>query len=223
MMVKIGKFAGVPLFLTDNLFIFTIAFVVVELIRKGLYSALTSFVAIVFLAVCITLHEYGHILMAKCFDVHAKRVMLNFFGGIAENDTTQWQKLMDRPTEAMLIWVAGPAVNILLALIFSLCVYLLHGHKALLPYSQFAFTSNIVLAIFNLLPFYPLDGGGILYSAIRLFTTKAKAIKVASVISMVGSCVLFVLGIYGRNFILAIISVGIFLSAKQASKSKMFV
>lgn len=101
---------------------------------------------------CVTLHEFGHILMARAFGVKAQKVLLCAVGGMALLDTT----LFKRPIETFAVAIAGPMVNVVLLAIWQL-----------LPdwFQWEVFLSvNKMLILFNLLPIYPMDGGRVTHA-----------------------------------------------------------
>src|ERR1051326_3193539 len=115
--------------------------------------------------VCVVLHEFGHALMAKSFGIKTKSITLLPIGGIA-----QMEQFPEKPSQELLIAFAGPAVNIVIAGIFYLVMF---SMKLVPSVSQpisisgnnflfYLFSSNIALAIFNLIPAFPMDGGRVL-------------------------------------------------------------
>jgi len=107
-------------------------------------------------------HEFGHAFVARWRGLSVFRVSLFFLGGVAEID-------VDDGTASDEFWMAlaGPAVSILLAAVFA-GVWL--GTAATQPYlsavALYLGISNGLLAAFNLLPGYPLDGGRVLRSVL---------------------------------------------------------
>lgn len=123
----------------------------------GILGAVGLFVSIIF-------HEFCHAMVARRYGLPMKGITLFVFGGVAEMSEEP-----RNPKTEFLMAVAGPVASLLLALIF----YLLGGlgkHldwgdllNGILGYLAFI---NVLLAVFNLLPAFPLDGGRILRSAL---------------------------------------------------------
>lgn len=222
-MIKLGKVANAPIILTKNLLIY--AGIITGLnIFDGLSSVLPTLLAIVAIAGCVLLHEIGHVLAGRRVGVRTERITLNFFGGIAEPNPYDWHALMDRPKDAIFVWICGPAVNLAIICLFwpiSLGLSALSWHT-LANYAEFVCMFNAYMMVFNLLPLFPLDGGGILYSILRMFKPKHLAIRVASVVSMVGSVLLFLVAIYFKLFVAALIAAAVFFQAKKAPTSGLF-
>lgn len=178
------------------------------------------------LFVCVTLHELGHSLVARAYGIPVRQIILLPLGGIA-----QITKNPEKPLQELLIAIAGPLVNVALALVLLLALgvnietALLTGH-GLLPAGasqtpslsnalHWLFAANLTLAVFNLIPAFPLDGGRVLRAFIAIFTGYPRATRLASAI---GQFIAIILGIYSvlyGDFILALVAVFIFFGAGQ--------
>lgn len=137
-----------------------------EGLARATYWAL-AVLAVVGIFASIVLHELGHSLVARRFGIEMRGITLHLFGGAAE--------LESEPTSAtaeLWIAVAGPATSFLLAAIFRLGAVAAAGvSSGDLPVEmllRYLASLNLVLAIFNLLPAFPLDGGRILRAALWL-------------------------------------------------------
>ncbi|MFN3740523.1 MAG: M50 family metallopeptidase [Thermodesulfovibrionales bacterium] len=117
---------------------------------KGAIAALLLFVS-------VGLHELSHSIVAKRYRIHIESITLFIFGGVAH-----MRGEPPHPRAELLIAIAGPVSSLLLAGIFFLfAIYTTEGTKALFSYlSQI----NFILAIFNLIPGFPMDGGRVLRS-----------------------------------------------------------
>lgn len=116
---------------------------------------LTSLVTTLFFFISIILHELGHSLVAIARGIKVHTITLFIFGGIA-----QTEKEADTARTEFYIAIAGPLVSLVLAGVFFFLKLLF------LPFSETAtealdwlITINLVVAIFNLVPGFPLDGG----------------------------------------------------------------
>ena len=142
----------------------------------SLNGALFGVVAVTILFVLVTLHELGHSFAAMAYDVPVKQIILSPIGGVA-----QLMRMPDKPGQELIIAIAGPAVNILMAflmLAFALALGIdfdtlfrgaagLEG-ATLMALFSYVFVSNIFLAVFNLIPAFPMDGGRILRALLAL-------------------------------------------------------
>lgn len=112
------------------------------------------------LFVSVILHELGHALVARRFNLPIEQITLFIFGGVAE-----MKEEPPSPKAEFMVAIAGPIVSAIIAL----CMYVLYsmGQKLGWPTSVIGVTNylawiNLVIVIFNLVPAFPLDGGRIL-------------------------------------------------------------
>ena len=108
----------------------------------------------------VLLHELGHALTARVYGIRTRAITLHLLGGVAAIEGEP-----RRPSEEILIAAAGPAVSFLLAMALGvppLVAIFLGASPALVAILAWPATVNLGLAIFNLLPGLPLDGGRIL-------------------------------------------------------------
>jgi Zn-dependent protease len=120
--------------------------------------------AALLLSASVLLHEFGHALVARRYHLAVSSITLFALGGAAE--------IADAPSEPvrdLLIAVAGPAANLLLALIGGLIWW----NVGLPPVAVLALhlaVTNAVMVVFNLLPGSPLDGGRVLWAVMTFLT-----------------------------------------------------
>jgi Zn-dependent protease len=145
--------------------------------------------------VCISLHELGHSLTAMRFGVRVLRIQLRFIGGVAE-----FNRIPRNPSEELLITIAGPSVNFVIAGLLWFVVRANGGFDAFdaVPWGDFIVTLltwNVWVGLFNLIPAFPMDGGRILRAllAMRLPYLRATwwAVSIAKVVTVVGAGIAF--------------------------------
>ncbi len=109
--------------------------------------------------VCLLLHEAGHCLVSLRCGIPVRSITLSCIGGVAEIAHEP-----QRPGDEIRIALAGPAVSLVLGLLFLAFAFLFESREALLPalLSAWVGWANLFLLLFNLLPGYPLDGGRVL-------------------------------------------------------------
>jgi Zn-dependent protease/CBS domain-containing protein len=178
----------------------------------------------ILLFTCVTLHELGHSIVAKLYGIPVQEIVLFPLGGVS-NIT----KNPDKPLHDLLISIAGPLVNVVIALVLALIlgrvgtVSLLNGQGMLqeleTPSLQgmliWLLAANVTLVIFNMIPAFPLDGGRAFRAILAMFIGYRRATRVAS---LVGELIAIVIGIYSLisgNFMLALIAVIIYFGASQ--------
>ena len=140
----------------------------------------------------IFLHEWSHSIVAENFGVKMNELKLYPFGAILYGDLKQL-----KPREEIIVALAGPAFNIVVATCFVALWWLV---PEMYIYTDIAAITNISLAVFNLLPAYPLDGGRVLYGLLSFKTDHRKAFKVVYILGIIIS-ILFMLLYIGSIFI----------------------
>lgn len=108
----------------------------------------------------LLLHELSHSVVARSYGVQIKGITLFIFGGVAELET-------EVPTAKAELWVAlaGPAMSICLSFGFwisSLVIQTVFDITALAVVLSYLATVNLIIAVFNMVPAFPLDGGRVL-------------------------------------------------------------
>ena len=109
------------------------------------------------LFVCVILHELGHAVVARHYDLPISQITLFIFGGIAEI-----KKEPTSPKVEFLMAIAGPIVSFLLALALYFLTKIgvrLEWPVAVRGVTTYLALINLILALFNLIPAFPLDGG----------------------------------------------------------------
>ena len=131
-------------------------------------------VSVILLFVSVLLHELSHSLVAKIRKIKVDSITLFFFGGVASIDDEDM-----KASSEFLMSLAGPLFSLLLFGIFYL-IYALNGNSFWTAITYYLYQINLILALFNLVPGYPLDGGrafrAILYN---YYKDIKKATKVA--------------------------------------------
>jgi len=148
-------------------------------------------VASLLLFVSVLLHELSHSLVAKTRNIQVKTITLFFFGGVAGIEKEEM-----KPSSEFLMAIAGPLFSAILGLIFFF-IYRLDGNGMVEAITFYLYQINFILAVFNIVPAYPLDGGrafrAILYAH---YKDLKKATRIASRGGRFFASFLFVLGIF---------------------------
>jgi Zn-dependent protease/predicted transcriptional regulator len=172
---------------------------------------------------CVILHEFGHAMAAQQYGIQTRDIILFPIGGVA-----RLEKLPEEPRQELWVAIAGPLVNIVLFLILSLYLFV-SGYEmqaldefgiraaTILPYLA---SANLILAIFNLIPAFPMDGGRILRAFLSIRLPRAKATQVAGTIGQFLAILLIFYGLF-NNPIMVLIGLFIFLgAATEVSQTK---
>lgn len=185
------------------------------------------FIAAIF--VCVTLHELGHSLVAQRFGVTVREIILLPIGGMA-----RLVREPSRPMHELLVAIAGPMVNVVIAVALFVGLGIDPSRltdetywatlaplfdapepRALLG---FLLIGNVSLAVFNMFPAFPMDGGRVLRALLSFGIGKSRATAVATRIGQVlaiGLVVLALAGFETPNPMLALIGVLVFFGASQ--------
>ena len=173
---QVFQLAGIPLFIHPSwLFVLVLATLLFQRQYQG--NVLLGLITALLLFLSVVLHELGHALVSQRVGVKVRSITLFMLGGVATMER-------DPPTPrgALLVAAAGPAVSALLAVLLAAGV---HPFSHVLPaLSQMAFflaSLNAFLALFNLLPGLPLDGGQILKALVwQSSGSREKGVRVAT-------------------------------------------
>ena len=140
-------------------------------------------------------HELSHALMARGEGIEIVEIVLHPFGGLA-----RLRSEPDSPRAEFRIAVAGPAASLLFSLFSFAAMGLarLGGFRTTAAIFMFVGFSNLLLAVFNLFPGYPLDGGRVLRAALwRRGGDIAEATRIAGICGQVIALTLVVFGVFG--------------------------
>ncbi|MDG4831154.1 site-2 protease family protein [Solwaraspora sp. WMMD1047] len=159
--IAVGRALGVPVHLNASMFLLAVLVTVMygEFVRRQLdLSQLTAYLVGFGFVVCllgsVLLHELGHALTARRYGIGVRGITLELLGGYTEMDRDA-----PNPRVDLLVSLAGPAVSLVLGLAAAVTTLLLPDRTLI---NQLAFqlaVSNLIVAVFNLLPGLPLDGG----------------------------------------------------------------
>ncbi len=202
---------GIPLRIHFTFFLL-LAWVGFEAQQAG-ESALLEIAFVLSIFVCVLLHELGHALTAKRYGIRTRDIVLYPFGGVAmlNHEPRAWAELV--------IALAGPAVNLLIALLILpfVPVDFINLKLPITGTLTQAFLgnlllSNIFLLVFNMIPALPMDGGRVLRATLAILKVK-QATVIAGRLSQLISAVMGLYAIYSGNPVLMIISALVFTSA----------
>jgi Zn-dependent protease len=174
----------------------------------------------------VLLHELGHSLAAMGYGIPVKDITLLPIGGVA-----RLTRMPEKPVQELVVALAGPAVNVVLALILlplvlgltvvqaaplSLSTWMRPGPLGLLA---FLFSANVSLALFNLIPAFPMDGGRVFRALLGLFVDYQQATSVAVTVGRVVAVGLGLVGIFAGQFLLVFIALFIFMASGQEGQA----
>jgi Zn-dependent protease len=192
--------------------------------NSGVTGTLYGLVLVGAVFVLVLLHELGHSMMAHEYGLRVRDITLVPFGGIA-----RIEQMPSRPRAEAMISVAGPLVNLALALLILpvlLMVGLAGGNNSLQDFAQFGISdvsltgflfylllANLTLAIFNLLPAFPMDGGRILRAGVTPFFGRQGATTVAVAIGVTLGVLIGILGLLSGEYLIVLVMAFVILAA----------
>ena len=231
MRLRIGSGFGIPIYLHWTFFLLPLWILWTRPEESPVGLALV-FTLLPLVFACVLLHEFGHALMARRFGIATQDVTLYPIGGVA-----RLTKMSDKPVEELLIAVAGPAVNLVIAILLTGLIVasavidrgLVSGR---LP-GDLAFLRELVgllllgnagLVLFNLLPAFPMDGGRVLRALLSAWLGHYQATQIAVAVG-IGMAIL--MGVAGltpllHSPMLAVIAVFIFFAGQQELMAARF-
>lgn len=183
-----------------------------------------AFISLLFL--CVIFHEFGHALMARKFGVGTRSITLLPIGGLAS-----LKEMPENPMEEFYIAIAGPLVNVVIALLLYPFVPLenyigqdpevLQEQLSMIDggnFLFFLFFVNIALVLFNMLPAFPMDGGRVFRALLSLKLGRIRATRVAAAVGKFLAFLFFIYGLF-YSVILAVIAVFIYFGAHSENIS----
>ena len=214
---KLGTFAGIDVFVHAT-FLLLIGWIgyshwlqygTVAKVVEGILFILALFL-------CVVLHEYGHALTARRYGIKTRDITLYPIGGVA-----RLERLPDKPIEELWVALMGPAVNVVIAALLFVYLYLTSG---LVPMTDLTVASgsflarlmavNVSLVLFNLIPAFPMDGGRVLRALLAMRMDYVRATQIAA---NIGQGLAFLLGLFGlfNNPFLLFIAFFVWIGASQ--------
>lgn len=219
--IKLGRFAGIDVFLHLT-FLLLVAFIgYTSFVNTGtIAGAIEGVLFILALFGSVVLHEYGHALTARRFGIPTRDITLYPIGGVA-----RLERMPEKPWQELAVALAGPAVNVVIAfvLFFGLLVTGNLGWPSLQamengPLLQRLMYTNLSLALFNLIPAFPMDGGRVLRAGLAMYLNYAMATRIAAGL---GKAVALVFGFVGlfSNPMLVLIAVFVWFAGDQEAQA----
>jgi Zn-dependent protease/CBS domain-containing protein len=171
--------------------------------------------AAVGLFVGVLLHEFGHSLVAMRYGYEIESITLWLFGGVA-----RFTEIPEDWKQEFNIAIAGPVVSVLIGVVSYVgFVALPLGDPALFVLGYLALT-NVALAVFNMLPGFPMDGGRVLRALLARNRPHARATQIAA---EVGKVFAFLLGIFGLFANLFLVALAFFIYMGASSEAQQTV
>ena len=180
----------------------------------GAAAAVDAVVFIIAIFACVVLHELGHAIAARRYGISTPDITLLPIGGLA-----RLSRIPEKPAEEIVIAIAGPLVNVVIAAI----LILLGAHLDLTTVADIEKSApgfltrlaavNVWLVLFNLIPAFPMDGGRVLRALLAFRMGRRRATDMAA---RIGQGLAFAFGFWGlmsANVFLVFIAIFVYLAA----------
>lgn len=186
--------------------------------RSGPQAAFENIALVILIFACVVAHEFGHALTARRYGIETPDITLLPIGGLA-----RLQRMPENPGQEVLVALAGPMVNIVIWAILILLgaqtqpPILTEGSSSPGAFLGAVAAINLFLAVFNLIPAFPMDGGRVLRALLSYGTDRVTATRIAAGAGQVVAFGFGLLGLTSGNVILILIAIFIFMAAMGES------
>ncbi len=241
--MRLGSLFGIPIYVHWTFLILILWFMggpilsgAPDAVAAGL--RMTGFVLAIF--GCVVLHELGHALAARRYGIPTRDITLLPIGGVA-----RLERMPEKPSQELVVALAGPAVNVVIAAIIIPVVLAVEGAAAftgpagatngnegdaaavaIALHRAHFFASlgivNIFLVVFNMIPALPMDGGRVLRALLAMSTDRARATSIAAAIGQMVAVGFVLLGLFTGHILLMLIGVFVFLGAGAEAHAEQF-
>ncbi len=199
-------------------FLLLVAWAAFSAISQGatLAAALVSVVFLLAVFASVLLHEFGHALTARRFDIETRQIILSPLGGLAQLESG----IMPPRTE---LWVAlaGPAVSFGLAGVFFGLAGITGDFSPTTFIGALAW-ANLMIAAFNMLPAFPMDGGRVFRAALALRIGYRRATEVAATVGRYAGVAMMIVGLFTRPMLMLIGAFVFFAAGAEARSVRSF-
>jgi Zn-dependent protease/CBS domain-containing protein len=217
--VNIGSIAGTAIRIHFTFLLFLAWIFIASWISGGPEAAWNGLLFMILLFACVLAHEFGHIFVARAFGVPTPDVTLLPIGGVA-----RLARIPEAPVEELLIAIAGPLVNVAIALglVALMGADLAPQRLAIVDSTHVSMVDrlaavNIFLAVFNMIPAFPMDGGRVLRALLAIRLGHIRATEIAAKIGQLVAFALGFIGLFG-NPILVFIAIFVYLAASSEAQ-----
>src|SRR5262249_54918634 len=216
--LNIGTIAGTAIRVHVTFLLFLGWIFIASYASGGLQEAWSGLIFLVLLFACVTAHEFGHIFTARAFGVSTPDVTLLPIGGVA-----RLERIPEGPYQGFLVAIAGPLVNVAIA--FALVGFagadLNTNNLATVENMRISMIDrlaavNLFLAVFNMIPAFPMDGGRVLRA---LLASRLGFLRATEIAAAIGQWVAFALGFFGLLYNPLLIFIAIFVYIAGASEA----
>jgi Zn-dependent protease/CBS domain-containing protein len=189
--------------------------------QGGVAAAIDGVLFIIAIFACVVAHEFGHAITARRYGIKTPDITLLPIGGLA-----RLERMPEKPSEEIIVALAGPAVNVVIAAALILFMNAKFDLTALerldnpgLSFMVRLASVNIFLVLFNLIPAFPMDGGRVLRAILAIWYPRVQATNMAARIGQALAFGFGFLGLMGGNPLLIFIAIFVYLAATAEAQS----
>ena len=207
---KIGKLAGIDVYMHATFLLLILFVLIASWVEK--HDAVTTVYSLVFVLVifgCIVLHELGHALMARRYGIRTRDIVLLPIGGVS-----RLERMPEEPRQELLVALAGPAVNVLIAAVLFVFLFLVGRLPTGREIANISWNGahfwgsvlsvNLWLVVFNAIPAFPMDGGRVLRAFLATRMEYTRATQTAAHIGQAIALIFGFLGLFTDPFLVFI-------------------
>jgi Zn-dependent protease/CBS domain-containing protein len=213
--ISLGRIAGseIRIHLT---FLILLAWIgIAQYFQSGAAAAAETVLFVIAIFACVVAHEFGHALAARRYGITTPDITLLPIGGLA-----RLSRMPEKPSEEIVIAVAGPLVNVAIA---AVLILILGAQFDASTFTQIENPApgflarlagvNVILVVFNLIPAFPMDGGRVLRALLTFRLGRRRATWMAARIGQALAFGFGFLGLISGNAVLVFIAVFVYLAA----------
>lgn len=214
---NLGRIAGIPIRMHLTLVIL-LAWIAVSYALAGAGLGVTAIGLLLVLTIfaVIVVHELGHALVARRYGIATRDIMLLPVGGIASMERTP-----DKPSQELAVAVVGPLINLVIAGLLWAGIEIVGGSTRLSEVTSVGgaiatqlMWINVGLAVFNLLPAFPMDGGRALRALLAMRLGHERATNIAATLGRLFAVVIGIVGLF-VNPLMLLIAIVVWMGATQ--------
>ncbi len=215
--INVGRYLGIDVYLHVTFLIVVGVIALSYWLRvREAWAVLEGVGLFLSVFLCVLLHEFGHALAARRYGIRTEDITLLPIGGLA-----RLERLPDKPAQELIVAIAGPAVNVVIAAVLFVLIQLFGSIPRLEeldvaagPFLGRLLMINVGLVVFNMIPAFPMDGGRVLRAVLAMMMPHAKATRIAAVIGQ-GMAVVFAVAAFFGNPLLLLIALFVWVGAQS--------
>lgn len=217
---RIGEYAGIGVYIHATFLLLLVWVAGTQFAMAQRFSAALAGVGyIVAIFACVLLHEFGHALAARRFGITTRDITLLPIGGVA-----RLERMPDNPRQELFVAIAGPLVNVVIAAALAFWLLMTSALEPLAnlniltgPFLERLLMVNGILALFNMIPAFPMDGGRVLRALLAMRMEYTRATQTAANLGQGLAMVFGLIGLLYGHFMLLFIAFFVWIGAGQES------